>query len=77
MGSQAINHQSKRSCTLLLYGGIYACPVWERTTHVCKLDPVLNEACRSITGYLRPTFVDNVHIFAGMAPPGVRRATTS
>ena len=55
----------------------YACPVWERSIHVSKLDPALNEACRSITQCLRPTSVDNVYLLAGIAPPGVRRATTS
>ena len=38
----------------------YACPVWERSKHVSKLDTALNEACRSITGCLRPTSVENV-----------------
>ena len=54
----------------------YACPVWERSKHVSKLDPALNEACRSITGCLRLTSVENVYLLAGIAPPGVRRATT-
>ena len=31
----------------------YACPVWERSAH--KVDPVLNDACRAITGCLQPT----------------------
>ena len=46
-------------------------------THVRKLDPALNKACRSITGCLRPTSVENVYILAGIAPHVVRRATTS
>ena len=54
----------------------YACPVCERSTHVCKLDSAPNEACRSITGCLRPTAVENVYLLAGIARPGVRRATT-
>ena len=37
----------------------------------------LNEACRSITGCLRPTSVENVYLLAGIASPGVRRATTT
>ena len=45
--------------------------------HVSKLDPALNETCRSITGCLRPTSVENIYLLAGIAPPGVRRATTS
>ena len=54
-----------------------AYPVWERSKHVYKPDPALNEACRSITGCLRPTSDENVHLLAGIAPPGVRWATTS
>ena len=54
----------------------YACPVWERSKHVSKHDPALNKACRSITGCL-PTSAENVYLLAGIAPPGVRRATTS
>ena len=48
----------------------YACPVWERSKHVSKIDPALNEACRSISGEI-------VYLLAGIAPPGARRATTS
>ena len=44
--------------------------------HVSKLDPALNEACRSITGCLRPTSFENVYLLTGIAPPGVRRAAT-
>ena len=45
--------------------------------HVSKLDPALNEACSSITGCLRPTSADKVYVLAGIAPPGIRRTTTS
>ena len=44
---------------------------------VNKLGPALNEACRSVTGCLRPTTVDTVYLLVGIAPLGVRRATTS
>ena len=47
----------------------YACPVREKSTHVSKLYPALNEAGRSITGCLRPTSVENVYL---LSPPGVR-----
>ena len=46
-----------------------------KVTHVTKLGPALNEACRSITGCLRPTSVENVYLFTGIAPPDVKRAT--
>lgn len=55
----------------------YACPVWERSKHASKLDPALNEACRTITGCLRPTNVENVYLLAGIAPPATRRNITA
>ena len=30
----------------------YAAPVWARSSHANKLNPVLNQSCRSITGCL-------------------------
>ena len=36
----------------------YASPVWSRSSHASKIDPVLNAACRAISGCLRPTRVD-------------------
>ena len=51
--------------------------MWERSIHVSKLDPAPNEACRSITGCLRPTFVEIVYHLAGITPPSVRNAPTS
>ena len=45
----------------------YACPVWERSTHAEKIDPVLNEACRLITGCLKPTKVESLYQLAGIA----------
>ena len=47
----------------------YACPVWERSAHAHKVDPVLNDACRAITGCLQPTDVENLYLLAGIAPP--------
>ena len=76
MESQASNHQNNSSCTLLLYGEICVSCVGKVETR-SKLDPALNEACRSITGCLKPTYVENVYLLAGIAPHGVRRATTS
>ena len=54
----------------------YACPVWERSAHAHKVDPVLNDACRAITGCLQPTNVENLYLLAGIAPPAVRRSVT-
>ena len=51
----------------------HACPVWARSPHASKLDPELNDACRSITGCLRPTNVEELYLLAGIAPPDIRR----
>jgi len=51
----------------------YACPVWSRSPHASKLDPELNNACRSITGCLKPTNVEELYLLAGIAPPDIRR----
>ena len=51
----------------------YACPVWARSPHASKLDPKLNDACKSITGCLRPTNVEELNLLAGIAPPAIRR----
>ena len=55
----------------------YACPVWESSAHAHKADPVLNDACRTITGCLQPTNVENLCLLAGIAPPAVRRSVTA
>ena len=49
------------------------CPVWARSPHASKLDPELNDACRSITGCVRPTNVEEIYLFVGIAPPNIRR----
>ena len=55
----------------------YACPVWECSKHARKLDCTLNECCQIITGCLKPTRTDHLHILTGIAPPGIRRAVAS
>nr|CAH7725182.1 unnamed protein product [Callosobruchus chinensis]CAH7732496.1 unnamed protein product [Callosobruchus chinensis] len=55
----------------------YACPVWGRSAHVHRLDSVLNDTCRLITGCLKPTNVNQLHMLAGIAPPHIRRETLS
>ena len=52
----------------------YAAPVWARSKHAYLLDPELNQACRSITGCLKPTNVDDLYLLAGIAPPDIRRS---
>ena len=68
-----------RTSTLALYytAAEYACPVWSRSVHASKLDPALNNACRTITGCLKPTNTSNLHLLAGIAPPEIRREPAS
>ena len=62
------------SCLALCYSAAkYACPVWARSTHARKLKPALHDCCRIISGCLKPTNLDSVHILAGIAPPHIRR----
>ena len=55
----------------------YACTVWERSKYVSKLDPALNEACRSIIGCLRQTSVENIYLLAGQKIPCIPYIVTS
>ena len=59
------------SCLVLCYSD--ACPVWTRSTHARKLNPALHECCRMISGSLKPTNLDSIHLLAGIAPPHIRR----
>ena len=55
----------------------YASPVWARSCHASKIDPELNNACRIVTGQLRPTPLPLLYRTAGIAPPHIRRETQS
>ena len=62
------------SCLALCYSAAeYACPVWARSAHAPKLNPALHDCCRIISGCLKPTNLDSVHLLAGIAPPHIRR----
>ena len=62
------------SCLALCYSAAeYACPVWARSTHAYKLNPALHDCFRIISGCLKPTKLDSVHLLAGVAPPHIRR----
>ena len=50
----------------------YAAPVWARSAHVYKLDSELNSACRAITGWPKPTNIEELYL-SGIAPPSIRR----
>ena len=41
--------------------------------HARKLNPALQDCNRIISGCLKPTNLDSVHILAGIAPPHIRR----
>ena len=65
------------NCLALSYSAAeYACPVWARSTHACKLNPALHHCCRIISGCLKPTNLDNVHLLAGIAPPHISFLTS-
>ena len=51
----------------------YAAPVWARYHHAHILDAELNTACRAITGCMKPTNIEDMYMFAGIAPPNIRR----
>ena len=51
----------------------YAAPVWAISTYTDILDPELNKACRAITGCLKPTYVEDLYLLAGIVPPDIRR----
>ena len=71
-GSKASTLRS--SCLALCYSAAeYACPVWARSTHARKLNPALHDCCRIISGCLKATNLDIVHLLAGIAPPHIRR----
>ena len=47
----------------------YASPVRARSCHAKKIDPEVNNACRIVTGQLRPTQLPLLYRTAGIAPP--------
>ena len=51
----------------------HACLVWERSVHAHKVNPVLNDVCRSITGCLQPSKIDMFCLPAGIDPLVIRR----
>ena len=62
------------SCLALCYSAAeYTCPVWARSTHAHKLNPALHDCCRIISGCLKPTNLDSVHLLAGITPPHIRK----
>ena len=55
----------------------YCSPVWGNSCHAKKIDSELNNACRVVTGNLRPTPLSSLYRVAGIAPPDIRRDTSA
>ena len=68
------NARTIRTTALCYSTAEYAAPAWERSAYAHLLNPELNQACRAITGCLRPTNVENLYLLAGIAPPEIRRS---
>ena len=65
------------SCLAVCYSAAeYAWPVWARSTRAQKLNPALHDCRRIISGCLKPTNLDSVHLLAGIAPPHIRRTVS-
>ena len=62
------------SCLALCYSAAeYTCLIWVRSMHARNLNPALHDCCRIISGCLKPTNLDRIHLLAGIAPPHIRR----
>ena len=46
----------------------YCASVWCRSAHNRLIDSVLNDALRIVTGCLRPTPTDHLHVLSGIQP---------
>ena len=49
----------------------------ERSAHAHHVNPVLNDACRSITGCLQPSNIDTLYLLSGIAPPAIWRSVAA
>ena len=59
--------------SLVFSTGEFCAPVLSNSSNASKIDPILNEACRVITGCLRPTPLEDIYVLSGIAPPNIRR----
>ena len=46
----------------------YCAPVWCRSMHTHLIDSILNDALRIVSGCLRPTPSEDLHVRAGIQP---------
>ena len=60
------------SCLALCYRIRLPC-VGKVYTYARKLNPSLHDCSRIISGCLKPTNLDSIHLLAGIAPPHIRR----
>ena len=51
----------------------YSAPFWCRSAHTRLIDSFLNDALRIVTGCLRPTPTDHLHVLSGIQPAELRR----
>ena len=51
----------------------YASPVWSHSSHVYKVNTVLNDAMRLVSGTLTATPISNLPILSGIPPANLRR----
>ena len=72
MGNKCKNNQNHSTSPVLLYCRICCTSLGEIISRK-QTEPVLNQACRSITGCLKPTNVEDLYLIAGIAPPDIRR----
>ena len=72
------NPSAIRTTALALsYSTAEYAPAWARSPHAKNLDPGLNQACRSVTGCLNATNVEDLYLLSGIAPPATRRDVCS
>ena len=68
------NDNQNHSFSLCYSTADYAAPVWEMSAYAHLLNPELDQACRAITGCLKPTNVENLSLLAVIDPPDIRRS---
>ena len=72
MGVQGIDIQTQLPRPLLLSCRIRL-PCVGKVYTARKLNPALHDCCRIISGCLKPTNLNSVHLLAGIAPPHIKR----
>ena len=65
--------QHKIALSLVYSTAEYCAPVWCCSTYTCHIDSVLNGALHIVTGCLRPTTTDHLHIISDIQSAELRR----